>query len=239
MLWMTAFHLCFDLSHLGWIQQNFYADPFWTWQRTGIVSLFLFAAGFAQAVAVEQGQDWRRFSQRWVQVSACAVLVSLGSWLMFPQSWIYFGVLHGLAIMLVLVRWVAVRRMPCGGVAGVGLTLVVLHGLVLQAGLAGWWPEVFNTSSLNWLGLNWRKPITDDFVPLVPWMGVVFWGLACGQWMTRSVSAQAWQTRLQQPLPAGWRWLGWLGQHSLPYYMFHQPVLIGLLWLWVQMCPPA
>ena len=49
MVWMTVFHLCFDLSHAGLIQQNFYRDPVWTWQRVMIVSLFLFCAGFGQA----------------------------------------------------------------------------------------------------------------------------------------------------------------------------------------------
>ena len=34
----------------------------------------------------------------------------------------------------------------------------------------------------NWLGLISRKPITEDYVPLLPWLGVVWWGLAAGQW---------------------------------------------------------
>ena len=38
---------------------------------------------------------------------AGAVLVSLGSALMFPNSWISFGVLHGIALMLVVVRRMA------------------------------------------------------------------------------------------------------------------------------------
>ncbi len=106
MVWMAAFHFCFDLNHFGLLQprQNFYADPFWTLQRTAIVSLFLFAAGIGQAVAVERGQPWARFWKRWAQVAGCAVLVSIGSWWMFPRSWISFGVLHGIALMLLLLR---------------------------------------------------------------------------------------------------------------------------------------
>ncbi|MDZ7937784.1 MAG: heparan-alpha-glucosaminide N-acetyltransferase domain-containing protein [Rhodoferax sp.] len=45
MLWMTAFHFSFDLSHAGLWPQNFYSDPVWTWQRTCILSLFLLCAG--------------------------------------------------------------------------------------------------------------------------------------------------------------------------------------------------
>jgi uncharacterized membrane protein len=64
-VWMTMFHFCFDLSHFGWTRQNFYADPFWTWQRVAIVSLFLFCAGLGQAMAVGQGQGLPRFGRRW------------------------------------------------------------------------------------------------------------------------------------------------------------------------------
>ena len=66
MVWMTVFHFCFDLSHFGLWPQNFRADPFWTTQRTFIVSLFLFCAGLGQAIALYQGQGWLRFGRRWL-----------------------------------------------------------------------------------------------------------------------------------------------------------------------------
>ena len=103
-VWMAIFHFCFDLSHFRLTHQNFYTDPFWTQQRTAIVTLFLFCAGFGQAIAWEQRQPWSRFWRRWAQVAGCAVLVSLGSWLMFKQRYISFGVLHAIAVMLIVMR---------------------------------------------------------------------------------------------------------------------------------------
>lgn len=126
-LWMTAFHFAFDLNHFGFIHQDFYRDIVWTGQRTCILSLFLFCAGFGQAMAVEAGQDWRRFWKRWMQIALCAVAVSAGSALMFPNSWIYFGVLHGMAAMLIVCRLTRRR----GGI-GCGLPVRVpccWHGL--------------------------------------------------------------------------------------------------------------
>lgn len=111
MLWMTVFHFCFDLSHFGLWPQDFRADPWWTQQRTAIVSLFLLCAGCGQAMALDAGWGWARFARRWGYIVAAAALVTLGSWWMFPQSFIYFGVLHGMAVMLVLVR---LRRGECG-----------------------------------------------------------------------------------------------------------------------------
>ena len=39
MVWMTAFHFCFDLQYFGYLHTNFYDNPVWTLQRMAIVSL--------------------------------------------------------------------------------------------------------------------------------------------------------------------------------------------------------
>ena len=214
-VWMVAFHFSFDLNHLGWItpKQNFYHDGFWTGQRTCIVSLFLLCAGIGQALAGEAGQPWRRFWRRWAQIAACAVLVSIGSALMFPRSWISFGVLHGIAVMLPLARVLAPLRAllwPLGA-AALALPWLVQH-------------PVFDTPWTNWIGLVTHKPVTEDYVPVLPWLAVMLWGLALGQWLMaqqRSLLAGA--------LPAALRPLAFLGRWPLTIYMLHQPILIGAL----------
>lgn len=226
-VWMTVYHFCFDLNHAGWLKQNFYADPFWTWQRTAIVSLFLFCAGLGQAVAAEQAQSWARFWKRWAQIAGCALLVTAGSWWMFPRSFIYFGVLHGIAVMLVIVRLTA----------GWGRWLWVAGALAIaMKPLAAWahtqWPQLdfLNLPAWNWLGFISRKPITEDYVPVFPWLGVMWWGVAAGQWMLANRRAA-----LQRQLPRPTAPLAWMGRWSLSWYMLHQPVLIGLVTLATQL----
>lgn len=226
MIWMAVFHFCFDLSHFGWWPQNFRADPFWTMQRTAIVSLFLFCAGLGQAIAWQQGQGWPRFARRWWQVAGCAALVTLGSYLMFPRSFIYFGVLHGMAVMLVLARLTAPWRGHLWWLGALALGLPWLAQPLLQA--AG--PEVealFNAKALNWLGLVTRKPFTEDYVPLLPWLGVMWWGLATGQWLLRH--RPHWMQQGPGTVQAVVAPLAVLGRWSLSFYMLHQPVLIGLI----------
>ena len=218
MLWMAAFHFAFDLNHFGLLdpRQDFYRDPLWTTQRTAIVSLFLFTAGVGQALALDAGQAPARFWRRWAQIAGCALLVSVGSALMFPQSWISFGVLHGIALMLIVVRFAA----PLGGwLWPLGLVAIVLPQLVQHA-----W---FDTRWTNWIGLVTRKPVTEDYVPLLPWLGVMLWGLAAGRWLLahrRGVLAGA-LPRVIAPVAA-------LGRWPLVFYMLHQPVLIGAILLW-------
>jgi uncharacterized membrane protein len=225
-VWMTLFHFCFDLSHDGLIQQNFYADPFWTWQRSAIVSLFLFCAGLGQAIAVAQGQAWPRFWRRWAQIAACALGVTLGSLWMFPQSYIYFGVLHGMALMLLLLRFAAPwGRRHLAALCLIGVLLIAAKFIAAQA-LSGAVAELFNQKGLNWLGLITKKPITEDYVPLLPWMGVLLWGFAAGTWL-QALRPQ-W---LRRPLPQALAPLAFLGRWSLSWYMLHQPVLLGGIFL--------
>ncbi len=223
LVWMALYHFCFDLNNVGFLRQDFYRDPLWTTQRTVILSLFLLCAGCGQALAWRNGQDWPRFWRRWIWIVVCAVLVSIGSWLMFPDSYIYFGVLHGLAVMLVIVRLTAGW--------GAWLFLPALLALAAPMVLAPWlaassWTETFNAPALNWLGLVTRKPVTEDYVPLLPWLGVVWIGVAITDvWIRRGTPAN-WRAA------PGWQAaLVWLGRHSLWFYMLHQPVLIGLVWL--------
>lgn len=234
-LWMAGFHFCFDLNWYRLLTpvQAFTRDPFWTVQRTCIVTLFLLVAGIAQAAAMRGWGEsppplaarfgWqanRAFWRRWLQVAGCAALVSLGSWITFPQSFIYFGVLHGLVVMLLLLRAVA-PALPAGA-AGLGAGVVLAVACIAAPQLLGF--DALNGRLGSVLGLVTVKPLTEDYVPLLPWFGVVLLGWCAGRaWLARG---GAW---LAGPLPRALRPLAVLGLWSLSFYMLHQPVFIGAL----------
>ncbi|MEO6409811.1 MAG: heparan-alpha-glucosaminide N-acetyltransferase [Burkholderiaceae bacterium] len=212
-VWMALFHFAFDLAHFGFTRQNFYADPFWTGQRSAIVSLFLLCAGVGQAIAHAQRLNWPRFWRRWGQVAACALLVTAATLVMFPKSYISFGVLHGLAVMLLI------ARLSAGWGAWLwplGLVAMLLPHLVAN--------PFFDARATNWIGLVTHKPVTEDFVPLLPWLGMLWWGMAGG-----SLLLERRREWLAGALPRGLAPLALLGRWSLSFYMLHQPLLIGLM----------
>jgi uncharacterized membrane protein len=184
-------------------------------QRACIVTLFMLCVGAGQGIAVAQRQSSARFWERVAQIAGCAALVSLGSWLMFPRSFISFGVLHAIALMLIVVRFTTswgAWRWPLGLVA------------VL---LPYWFADPFFDSRwTNWIGLVTHKPITEDYAPILPWLGVVWWGAGAAEWLLARQPSL-----LQGRLPRAAHPLVVLGRWSLSFYMLHQPVLIGLLWL--------
>jgi uncharacterized membrane protein len=213
---MFVYHFCFDLRFYRVLAADFEHDPFWLGFRALIVTSFMLLVGVSLALAADARQPAARFWQRIAVIVACAIAVSAGSWLLFPATFIWFGILHSIAAAAVLARPLA--RHP-------GIALAIGAAIVV-AGIAGAHP-MFDSPLLTWIGFGTRKPATEDFVPLAPWAGWVFVGIALGHALVRS------RFRMLAPLARAPRWLSFLGRHSLAVYMIHQPVLIGLLWLFL------
>ena len=218
---MVAYHFCFDLRYFGFIVADFQRDPFWLHARTGILSSFLFLAGIALVLAQGGTRSRGRFWQHVARVAAGAMLVSVASTIVFPQRFIWFGVLHAIAVCLVLARPLAQRPWLALG-AGIA---------VLVAGNA-WTSSWFDNRTWGWLGFMTAKPATEDYVPLFPWLGMMLLGMAAAHPLRRhGFRALAPCARL----PA---WLGVLGRHGLAIYLVHQPLLFGGLYLVAMgLCP--
>jgi uncharacterized membrane protein len=211
---MVAYHFSFDLRYFGLTQWDFYRDPFWLNARTLILSSFLLIAGISMALAQRGGPTPARFWRHVAMIAACALAVSAASYLLFPESWIWFGVLHAIAASLVLAR--PLVRRPALALA-VGAAMIAAGNLYSSA--------MFDNRALGWLGFMTAKPRTEDYVPLFPWTGVLLVGISAGHALLRAeMRPIAFATRWP-------RWMGWLGRHSLAIYMLHQPVLLGLLGL--------
>jgi len=219
---MIAYHFCFDLVLFRWAAWPMLADARWIAWRSVILSSFLLIAGVSLALRQHFKPAWPDFWRRWVQLAGAALLVTLGSAWMFPSTFIYFGVLHHLALMLIAARLLQ----PLGAWnALIGALIVALGNTV------GF--DAMNPKWINWIGLITQKPYTEDYVPIFPWFGVLLIGLALGEyWRARQFKTPAFAQRLRAGLPA-WidRGLTLLGRWSLTTYLVHQPILIGLLWL--------
>ncbi len=222
---MFVYHFMFDLHYYHVVEIDFNNDPFWLGLRTLIVSLFLGVMGVSLHLATMHGFKRQAFGQRLLKVAGCAVLVSVASYIMFPDSMIFFGILHFIATASVLgilfYRWFWVNL-----VLGAGL---IILGLTFQH---AW----FDQPGWQWIGLMTHKPVTEDYVPLLPWFGVVLLGLFLGKWLfPRSTVVALDKTGAQS---SQWheknrfsRLLVFGGKHSLPIYMLHQPMFLAILYL--------
>ena len=215
-LLMLVYHFCFDLNYFGVISIRFQTDPFWLGLRSVIVGGFVLAVGASLALSTHNGLNPRRFLRRQIILGVSAGLVSLGTYLIFPLTWVVFGVLHFIFVARILsLPFLRLHHLnPAFGV------LFLLVGLTVQH-------PVFNHPWLHWLGMMTHKPFTEDYVPILPWFGVLLLGLYIGQSIHRHRPSM-----LQAPssLP-GSGILSWLGRHSLLIYLLHQPLFMGVLYL--------
>ena len=214
---MIVYHFCFDLRHFGVVRWDFEHDIRWLSARTAILSSFLLIAGISAVLARRNAAADARWLRHVLTIGAAALLVTIGSMIVFPGSFIWFGVLHAIAVSLLLARPLIDR--PRAAIA-VGVAIIV-------AGLALSSPR-FDNRVLGWLGFMTGKPVTEDYVPLFPWSGVLLLGIALGHWLTDRGFAPL------TPLARLPRMLQLLGRHSLVVYLVHQPVLFGLLMLLVR-----
>lgn len=216
LLLMFAYHFSFDLNYYGFIHVDFNHTPFWLGARTFIVTLFLLLVGISLQLANASGIRWSATWRRLAMIAAAAVGVTLASAMLFPHSYIFFGILHFIAVASLLglpflrYRW---------------LTLVAAIGLLLLD--FAYSSPLFNQPLLQWFGLMTYKPITEDYVPLLPWFGAVLLGIFIGSWMVQLRHRfNHWQGKT-----GPWPLVRWGGRHSLLLYLIHQPILLGLLYL--------
>jgi len=210
---MMAYHFVFDLGYFRVVSVDFNNDPFWLTARAIILSSFLLLVGVSLVLAQRAGQSARAFWRRIGLIVGCAALVTAASYVIFPKTFITFGVLHSIAVASVLAR----------PLVGLPRASFALGAAIIAAGATLRFP-VFDLPLLNWVGMMTHRPPTEDYVPLFPWLGVVLVGVGLGAWLTaRDRAPLGW---LGQRAPG---WLAWLGRHSLLVYMVHQPVLVGIL----------
>jgi uncharacterized membrane protein len=214
---MVVYHFAYDLRAYGVTRSDFGHDPFWLALRAFIVTSFMALVGVSLVLAERAHATRRHFWRRIAVITACALVVSLASSIAFPQTFIYFGILHAIAVSSVLVA--PLVRRPRAALA-IGLA-------VAAAGLV-WSNPWFDPRPLSWIGFVATKPPTEDYVPLAPWAGVVAIGIAVGHWLARH------PLHALARLGRAPRWLQWLGRHSLLVYMIHQPLLLAVLWLVVR-----
>ncbi|VAW74601.1 hypothetical protein MNBD_GAMMA15-2148 [hydrothermal vent metagenome] len=218
---MVFYHFCFDLASFGFAPFDFYRGSFWLNFRTLILSLFLFLAGVSLVLSAQKSINVRRFLERLLRIVGAALLVSLATWWMYGDRVVFFGVLHFVALASVL--GLLFVRKPI---------LALAFGILLLVAGNSWQFLWFDQPGWRWIGMMTHKPATEDYVPLLPWFGVVLVGIFTGDALLRSGRFG----KLNQILPSESRVVSLLalsGRHSLLIYLLHQPLLFAVINLYV------
>jgi uncharacterized membrane protein len=214
---MIAYHLSWDLLDYGLISVDVVNDPLWRGFAHVIAGTFLALVGFNLALANRNGIRQAPYLRRLGIIAGAAALVSLGTYWFMPQAFVYFGILHMIAVASVLA--LPFLRLPIAVIIVVAVLCLAAPSLLTS--------EAFDAKPLLWLGLSAHPVQTVDYVPVFPWFGVVLGGIAAARLML---------DRGGERLLARWRFaaVAWrpilfVGRWSLPIYLLHQPLMVGII----------
>jgi uncharacterized membrane protein len=223
---MAIYHFSWDLSFYKLIATNIVAEPAWRWFARSIAGSFLILAGTGLVLAHTSGFRRRPFVRRLARVGGAALAITVATRIAFPDSYIFFCILHCIAVSSVL-----------------ALPFLRLPALATGAAAAFCFaaPHLFTSPALDeplldWLGLGLLDPRTNDYVPVFPWFGLVLAGILLGKALLRrpeSLGLAGW--RAESPLSRG---LALAGRKSLPIYLIHQPLLLAILYGVLQITGP-
>jgi uncharacterized membrane protein len=214
---MIVYHFSWDLSYFGMISVDVVQDPGWKAFARMIAGSFIGLVGISLVLATRSGLRWRPYLRRLAIIVAAALLVTFGTWYLFPDAFVFFGILHLIAFASVAA--LPFLRLPIPIVFLVGAVVLALPFFVTA--------EVFNDPLLWWVGFTPHPPNTVDYVPVFPWFAMALFGIVAGRLFLRFGSDSAFACWVPKDIPG--RVAVGAGRWSLLIYLAHQPILIGIL----------
>lgn len=212
---MIVFHVAWDLYYFGYSPVDVTTEIGWVVFQKSILTSFLLLVGAGLVLAHGQGIRWRKFWRRFGLIVVAALATTAGTYWMFPDYFVFFGVLHAIALFSLL------------GLAFLRLNpwLTAIIGAIVIGANFAYSNTAFSSRELGWIGFWPTSPPTSDVVPIFPWLGTVLLGIAAMKLILASpLAVKLSAVRSNEPVAKG---LAWIGRWSLPIYVLHQPLIIG------------
>ncbi len=224
---MIIFHCIYDLNHLGIIQYQLWHGPF-AYTSKIISSVFLLLVGLSLTISFNKTKQVEsnakisyKFIRRGFKLFSLGLMITIISWFIIPERFVLFGILHCIGLSIILsvpfIRYI-IPNLLLGG-------SLVLFGIYLQ----------YVTFDFIWfipLGVLPPNYFSIDFFPILPWFGVVLLGIALGNFLYPNAKRR-YHLACSTDYGIAPK-LCFIGRHSLPVYFLHQPIIFGLIFLFLK-----
>tara|TARA_Y100000034_G_scaffold134695_2_gene203886 strand:+ start:4971 stop:5660 length:690 start_codon:yes stop_codon:yes gene_type:complete len=206
---MIIYHVFFQLWFFG-IYSGDVLSGWWYIFARSIAITFLLLVGISIVLSYHNRKSNFRNLYRGKIVLLSALAVSLVTFLTFSEYAIYFGVLHFIALMLLLSPLM------------VRLKVYPLAFLSIFSIMIGFWFKklIVESEYLFWTGLKSSAFKTFDYFPIFPWIGVVLLGVLLGKVYYRNAKSLDF---------FNFKVLNWFSRNSLLIYLIHNPLIYGLI----------
>ena len=199
---MIAFHFIYDLNSFGFSDIPLFTHWAGIAWRCLIVFLFLSAVGISLVIAHSKGIKFKKFLKRLLYLGIAALFVSAGTYVMFPDGWVYFGILHLIWVSsLIAIFFINLPK-----------TSLLIAVIILISSILG----QLNFSIISNIFEPYLPLSSIDYYPLFPWLSFVFIGIYLGHY-----------PHYQKVFTFRLNWLEVIGKHALIIYLTHQIVLFS------------
>ncbi len=220
---MVLFHLCYDLRYIYGFNLPFFQPPLQDIWRASISWTFLLVAGNMCAFS-------RNGLMRALRYLAVALAVFVVTTVVSVDTPISFGIIFCMGASTLIDHCLCMLGIPPKGWALSAaffvlflLTLGVPQGYVglgtLKMQLS---PALYSTPYFSWLGLPGPTFVSGDYYPVIPFTLLYLSGAAMGRQFAATGYPRWFHTVSCKPLEV-------IGQHALPIYVLHQPIMVGIL----------
>ena len=221
---MILFHTIYDISYFGNSGESLYPKFWWYFARV-TASFFLIIVGISLTLSYNRVKDtlsiWeirKKFIVRGLKIFVLGLIITLFTGVFLDKGMIVFGVLHCIGISIIVASPVITYRY----LNLLTAIICIISGLYLSM-------FSFEFNELLWLGFRPRNLYSFDYVPLLPWFGLVALGLYIGNTVSFPTIEERLKKKKGYVIPRAATALCFLGRHSLVIYFVHQPLLILLL----------
>ncbi|MGJ8679063.1 heparan-alpha-glucosaminide N-acetyltransferase [Paraglaciecola sp.] len=207
---MIMFHFGYDLTAFGWTNFKTSIEIEWRIFRVVIVTAFLLAVGMSSYLSYYQNICLKKLTKSVTKLLSVAVLISASSYFLYPNSWIYFGIIHFITLALLL-SVIFVNTPNLSLIVGLSILFTWYQGWLSLTPLWTW--------SVAHLGIPQQ---TVDLTRFFPWFSVVLFGIFLMHNNLFGIKLP--KNRFNNKMAN-------LGKRSLVIYLIHQPILFGLFML--------
>ena len=214
---MVGYHLLYDLGAMVGVGSflGFSTDlstRAWTIAQYFFAGLFVVLSGISSTLS-------RGNIRRALKLIAVALLVTAATFIFDRSSAILFGILHCLAVSI-LIYGLVLEKAGAAACAAAGVAVFGL-GAVIDRVLQG---VPIRSDWLLPFGIHSPAFSSFDYFPLFPWFGIFLVGAALG----KSLYAER-RSLIPGRLPV--TFVNLAGRHSLLIYIVHQPVILACLYV--------
>lgn len=223
-LGVVIYHFLFDVAVFTDIDMTWFDDWWVNLIRDIGAGTFIFISGISCHLSHNN-------MKRGIKAAIVAILISVVTYFFVPDEFILFGIIHLLALCMLLYEPVLriFNRVPAAFGALMALSCYLLTSNVYYGyiGIAGFLEihlplELYGNVLGYIMGFGMYSPVSSaDYFPVIPWIFLFIAGIMAGEYFERDNINGIFYKNMIPPVT-------WLGTKTMIIYILHQPIIYGI-----------